>query len=46
MVLIKEQQREREEEVVGGWYLEDDLATKLKYSKRLGLFMRLIDVCC
>ncbi|CAK9055487.1 Uncharacterized protein SCF082_LOCUS29987 [Durusdinium trenchii] len=35
MVIIHEQTKEREEEIQGGWYTEERMATELKYSKML-----------
>ena len=36
MIIIKERQKEREEEVTGQWYTEDAMVKDLKYSKLLG----------
>ena len=40
MVLVKEQAKEREEQVTGGWYTKEAMSKDLGYSKHLGRVLR------
>ena len=35
MVFVKERQREKEQEIEGGWYTEERMSSELKYSAKL-----------
>lgn len=38
MIKIKERREEREQEIQGGWYLEEQMTKDLNYSKLLGIY--------